>query len=165
MLPLLYYLFQGGAGVTGAKSSDSMGVGQGTPWTSRQLIADGSGCHKLRIRSSSVSCSRILWHVAPVPDSQGCWTGNLSVTRHQLYPLSYSRPEMSNLKFKNPLAEMLFHFKVRAVLFDSYIKLIINHPNCILIFFLKTAHFVTQLKKNCFFFFKPPPNFFFQNSI
>ena len=31
--------FQGGAGVTGAKSSDSMGVGQGTPWTSRQLIA------------------------------------------------------------------------------------------------------------------------------
>ena len=33
------YLFQGGAGVTGAKSSDSMGVGQGTPWMSRQLIA------------------------------------------------------------------------------------------------------------------------------
>ena len=26
------------AGVTGAKSSDSMGVGQGIPWTSRQLI-------------------------------------------------------------------------------------------------------------------------------
>ena len=26
-------------GVTGAKSSDSMGVGQGSPWTSRQLIA------------------------------------------------------------------------------------------------------------------------------
>ena len=39
MLPLLYHLFQGGAGVTGAKSSDSMGVGQGTPWTSRQLNA------------------------------------------------------------------------------------------------------------------------------
>ena len=39
MLPLLYHLFQGGAGVTGAKSSDSMGVGQGTPWMSRQLIA------------------------------------------------------------------------------------------------------------------------------
>ena len=38
MLPLLYHLFQGGAGVTGAKSSDSMGIGQGTPWTSRQLI-------------------------------------------------------------------------------------------------------------------------------
>ena len=39
--------FQGGVGVTGAKSSDSMGVGQGTPWTSRQLITltDGSGCH------------------------------------------------------------------------------------------------------------------------
>ena len=30
MLPLLYHLFQGGAGVTGAKSSESMGVGQGT---------------------------------------------------------------------------------------------------------------------------------------
>ena len=28
MLPLLYHLFQGGGGVTGAKSSDSMGVGQ-----------------------------------------------------------------------------------------------------------------------------------------
>ena len=39
MLPLLYHLFQGRAGVTEAKSSDSMGVGQGTPWTSRQLIA------------------------------------------------------------------------------------------------------------------------------
>ena len=35
MLPLL----QGAAGVTGAKSSESMGVGQGTPWTSRRLIA------------------------------------------------------------------------------------------------------------------------------
>lgn len=30
--------FQGGAG-TGAKSSDSTGEGQGTPWISRQLIA------------------------------------------------------------------------------------------------------------------------------
>ena len=30
MLPLLYHFFQGGAGVTGAKSSDSMGAGQGT---------------------------------------------------------------------------------------------------------------------------------------
>ena len=31
--------FQAVAGVTGAKSSDSMGEGQGTPWMSRQLIA------------------------------------------------------------------------------------------------------------------------------
>ena len=51
------------AGVTGAKSSDSMGVGQGTPWTSRQLIAGhkGANCASGAI---SVSCSRILRHVA-----------------------------------------------------------------------------------------------------
>ena len=40
MLPLFNTtFFQGGEGVTGAKSSHSMGVGQGIPWTSRQLIA------------------------------------------------------------------------------------------------------------------------------
>ena len=57
MLPLLYHLIQGGAGVTGAKSSDSMGVGQGTPWTSRQLIAGPllmavAATKVLRIRSN-----------------------------------------------------------------------------------------------------------------
>ena len=42
---------------------------------------------------------------------------------------------------------MLFHFKVIAALFDSLIKLVINHPNGIFIFFFKTAHFVTHLKR------------------
>ena len=42
---------------------------------------------------------------------------------------------------------MLFHFKVIAGLFDSYVTLVINHPNCVFIFFFKTAHFVKQLKR------------------
>ena len=37
----------------------------------------------------------------------------------------------------------------------------IDHPTCIFIFFLKTAHFMTQLKRkqkgHCFFVFMPTP--------
>ena len=66
MLPLLYHLFQGGAGVTGAKSSDSMG----TPWTSRQLIA--GLCLQLLLLFSNVyfcfSClSSFLYFICMAP--------------------------------------------------------------------------------------------------
>ena len=76
-----------------------MGVGQSTPWTSRQLIAgpllmavEGANCASGAIWGS-VSCSRILRHVAQSrPGEPGIWTGDLLVTSPQLYPLSYSRP-------------------------------------------------------------------------
>ena len=43
---------------------------------------------------------------------------------------------------ENAFAEMPFHFKNEAVLFDSYIKLIMNRPICIFILFFNTAHFM-----------------------
>ena len=61
---------------------------------------------------------------------------------------------------------MLFHFKVIAALCDSQIKWVINHPNCIFIFFFKPAHFVTRLKRKLFFRFQARPlRKVFQNSI
>ena len=66
-------LFQGGFGVSGAKSSYSMGEGQGTTWMSCQLIAGpllmaeaarGVPTAHQEQFWGSVSCSRILRHVA-----------------------------------------------------------------------------------------------------
>ena len=64
-------------------------------------------------------------------------------------PANSNQNSICNVKFENEnaLAERLFHFKLIAALFDSWIKRVRNHSNCILIFFFKTAHFVTQLKR------------------
>ena len=97
-------------GVTGAKSSDSMDIGQVTPWMSCQLIAgpllmavaamEVPIAHQEQF-GGSVTCSRILLHVAQSwPGEPGIWTSDLLVTSPQLYPLSYSRPNGAEITCK-----------------------------------------------------------------
>ena len=72
MLPLLSPFFKGSWPLLGPNQVNTMGVGQGTPWMSRQLIAgpllmaeaatQGANCTSEQFWSS-VSCSRILRHV------------------------------------------------------------------------------------------------------
>ena len=63
-------LYQGVVGVSGANLCYLSGRGQGTPWTSRQLIAglllmaEVPTAHQEQFWGS-VSCSRILRHTAP----------------------------------------------------------------------------------------------------
>ena len=76
------------------------GRGQGTTWTSLQLMAghftDGKGCHASCQSGAiwtSLSCSRTLRHAAQLSPELGFEPTTFRVLADLLYPLSYSCPD------------------------------------------------------------------------
>ena len=83
------------------------GRGQGTPWTSRQLITGPSLMAEAAMQGANrtlgaiwgpVSCSRTVWHAAKLSPELGLEAATFRSLADLLYPLSYSRPELTSLE-------------------------------------------------------------------